>query len=168
MRGQTQNCTILVLQENLVVGVPMRFITIGIWEIQGERKNGPIVNLNHVVRVRRNFIIPNIVKIIMTVWNHLTTAACRFYCILVVPDGYKYCSWATFARDYKSADCILFDDDFCKEKRPPILLSGGLLRFPGGLLSQISFHPDHEFANTAESVSIRKGCRLTLYTGEEG
>ncbi len=113
----------------------------------------------NVVRVRIDFILLHNfrIKLVLIVCNNITKMKCHSYCLLVVPDEYNFCSEDIFARDHKSADCIVFDDEFCNsEDSLPMLLSGG---------QSISFPQDHEFANTAESVSVRKGCKLIIYTG---
>ena len=63
-----------------------------------------------------------------------------------------------FAKQEIEAGCILYDDHECKSTplEPLVLLKG----------QSISLLPTDKFINEAESLSIKKGCQLTVYKGK--
>ena len=54
------------------------------------------------------------------------------------------------------AGCILYDDKECDASDDSVALSSG---------QAITFSEDDKFSGEAESMSVRKGCTLTVYTG---
>ena len=54
------------------------------------------------------------------------------------------------------AHCILYDDEECDASDASVSLSSG---------QSITFSANDEFSGEAESVSVKKGCQLTVYTG---
>ena len=59
---------------------------------------------------------------------------------------------------YSYADCVVFDDDNCNtdETAAPIAIrSGEFASIPPGI----------DFSDEIDSVSVRKGCEIKLFTG---
>ena len=59
---------------------------------------------------------------------------------------------------YSNADCLLYDNEDCTtdDIPEPLAVSSGAM---------VAIHPKHEFANEIESVSIKQGCGLSVWTG---